>query len=506
MLNKLLNEKIQATPNKTAIVYGSNKISYAMLGEKINILTLALRKQGVGPSDKILIMLPNSPELVISFFAAAKIGARLMMLDPASTQTEISNYMTSFAPDILLTDHQRKLACCRMAVRCAKKMKVVTIEKLSSKNQDWSIENDVERNQPISDNFLYAFSSGSTGSAKTIIYTQKGMCYTAVLNSLTMKVTKKDRFLSLIPLYFAHGINLSLLTALGSGATLVLFNQFLHNSVSRAPLILQRRKIVRLIEKKRVTVLSAVPYTYQLLSEMPVKLIGDVSSLRLCLSSGSDLLPNVFDAFLLRFNQPIRHTYGTVETGMISVNMDDDFDVIRSSVGLPAKGVEVKIVDNEEREIPLGMIGRVWVRSKKMAAGYVDQPYLNAEVFRDGWFVTEDLGKKDNEGRLYLEGRISDWIEINGYKIDPKEVERVLLAHPIIKEAVVLGAEMLRQETVIKAVIVTKGQVQLTEEEIKRYCGIKLSSYKVPQVIEFRDSLPRINALRKIDKQRLMSL
>jgi long-chain acyl-CoA synthetase len=199
---------------------------------------------------------------------------------------------------------------------------------------------------------------------------------------------------------------------------------------------------------------------------------ADLSSLRLCFSAGTALPRAVFDAFGERFGVPVRQHYGCTEAGSLTANLDADPEAGFETVGKPMGPVEIRIIE-----------GEVAVRSPALTSGYSGMEELNREAFRDGFFLTGDLGYLDEEGRLTLTGRKKLLIEVGGYKVDPIEVQDVIEAHPEIREAVVVG------DDIVKAVVVSDDH--LGEGDVIGYCQERLANYKVPRIVEFRDEIPR---------------
>src|SRR4051794_8920022 len=175
------------------------------------------------------------------------------------------------------------------------------------------------------------------------------------------------------------------------------------------------------------------------MAESPAE--ADLSSLRLCFTAGMAMPRETFEAFGQRFGILVRQLYGSTETGMIAANMSDDPVATFESVGTPVKGIELGIVDDDGEPMPAGETGEVTVAGPMVTEGYGDLPELNAVAFREGRYFTGDLGRIDQEGMLYLEGRKKLLIETGGFKVDPIEIEAVLLAHPEIAEAVVVGID-----------------------------------------------------------------
>jgi long-chain acyl-CoA synthetase len=211
---------------------------------------------------------------------------------------------------------------------------------------------------------------------------------------------------------------------------------------------------------------------------------------RLAFSAGTALPRPFFDAFLDRFGVPVRQLYGCTEAGTLTANMDDDPAASFESVGRPVDGVAVLVEDDEGEQVAPGTVGEIAVRSPGLTSGYADMEELNREAFRDGFFLSGDLGMLDDDGRLTITGRKKLLIEVGGYKVDPIEVEDVVVAHPNVAEAVVVGVETKVQgEELVKAVVVPKAEMD--ERDLIGFCQQRLANFKVPQVVEFREEIPK---------------
>ena len=315
---------------------------------------------------------------------------------------------------------------------------------------------------------MYQFSSGSTGRPKRLARTHGQLWAEAESYDW---IHPDDRLFCAIPLFHTYAMGCCLIAAIRNGATLV----FLDDS---HPFVLSRRRALDLLEDEAVTVFPGVPYVFRLLAEAPGE--ADLSALRLCFSAGTALPRPTIDAFLLRFGVPIRGLYGSTETGTLTANLDDDPAASFTSVGTPVGDVRVEIRDDDE----------IAVSSPAMTAGYADMEELNEHVFRDGWYLTGDLGWLDEDRRLYVTGRKKLLIEVAGHKVDPVEVEDVVAAHPKVREAVVVAvAGSNGDDETVKAVVVAGDGCG--EQEVIEFCAARLATFKVPRVVEFRDEIPK---------------
>jgi long-chain acyl-CoA synthetase len=193
--------------------------------------------------------------------------------------------------------------------------------------------------------------------------------------------------------------------------------------------------------------------------------------------------------FYENFGIYVRQLYGSTETGTISVNLSSDIERSLDSVGTPIGGVEVEVLTDDGRIAKPGEMGECAVKSPATIKGYEGLDEVNKAVFRNGYFFTGDLGKRDEEGLLYLVGRKKFFINRGGYKIDPHEIEEILESHPRVEEAVAIGVPTPFGDEKVKAVIVLNGPCK--EEEIVEYCRGKIADFKIPSLVEFRESLPK---------------
>jgi long-chain acyl-CoA synthetase len=251
----------------------------------------------------------------------------------------------------------------------------------------------------------------------------------------------------------------------------------------------ERQKVVETIERERITVFIGVPFMFSMLAKSVFRKPPDLSSLRLCCSASAPMPVNLNSLFYEKFGRYVRQLYGSTETGTISVNLSSAPQAVLDSVGTPIQGVEVEVFGDDGSLEQEGEIGELGVKSPAAITGYVARDDLNLEVFRDGYFLTGDLGKKDGNGVVYLLGRKKFFINKGGYKINPHDIEEVLENHPSVEEAVVIGLPTDYGDEKIKAVLVLKAPC--THEEIVEHCRGKIADFKVPSLVEFTAGLPK---------------
>ncbi|HSR94374.1 MAG TPA: AMP-binding protein [Solirubrobacterales bacterium] len=485
MLMGLVYAQADAHPERTALVYRDERISYAELVERIERVAGGLAERGVGPGDAVALVLSDDPWLIACFHAVAALGAIVVPVNPAFKQAELEFCFR--APGVrTVISHERTAGVCERIVAGFERPAEV-ISDSAAHGQSSTLDALLESGSPqrLPDRrpdeiLVYQFSSGSTGRPKLVPRTH-GQCVAEAELYRELGLTPEDTILSAIPLFHTYGMGACLFGAAISGATVVILED-------PQPFLLRRHRALELIEAERVTVFPGVPFNFRLMAEAPAD--ADLSSLRLCFSAGTALPRASFEAFGERFGVLARQLYGSTETGIISANTSVDPVATFESVGAPLGDARVEIVDDDGAPLPVGELGEVTVLSPAATAGYAEMEELNRQAFRDGWYFTGDLGRLDEDGLLYLAGRKKLLIEVGGYKVDPIEVQDVVEAHPSVAEAIVVGAPgEIEGEEVVKAVAVPGEYCE--EREVIAFCRERLANFKVPRIVEFRDEIPK---------------
>jgi long-chain acyl-CoA synthetase len=484
MLTELLYENASVRPDDVAIVYRDERVTHRELVDRMERLAQGLAAEGIEAGDAVALLLPNDPDFIASYFAITGIGAVVVPVNPAFKQEELDFYFRQCTVRAVISDERSAGVCERIVAGWERPAQVITTS--SAHGQALTLETLMEREpaklEPRSPDeaLVYQFSSGSTGRPKRVARTH-GQCRGEAAYYPELGIEGSDRIFCAIPLFHTYGMGCCMFAAAATGATLVILED-------PNPFLLRRQRALELLEQERATIFPGVPFNFRLMAEAPAS--ADLSSLRLSFSAGTALPRPFFDAFHEKFGVPVRQLYGCTEAGTLTANMDDDPVATFESVGKPVDGVRVRIEDEDGEQVPTGSIGEVAVKAPGLTNGYADMEELNSQVFREGYFITGDLGRVDDEGRLTITGRKKLLIEVGGYKVDPIEVEDVVLAHPKVGEAVVVGVHgKVAGEEVVKAVVVPSEEVE--ERELIAFCQERLANFKVPQLVEFREEIPK---------------
>ncbi len=512
MIIQLLQETAQRFPKQTALVYDEFRISYDQLYSKVQGLSEGLSSIEMGKGDCVAFVLPNCPEFVYSFYAVAQLQGIVLPLNHLFKAEELSYCIGDSNAKAVITDLKRAKICRDIIANLDRDIELIVVDGvypgshylynliLRGKSQpQYNQENG------LSSELMYQYSSGSTGKPKRIARTQANLYHEVKNFAETTQIQPSDKVLCTVPMYHAHGLGNCLLAATCNGATLVILEQVLQKEGTpvEVPFVFRCPRVLELIETEKITVFPAVPYIFNALAETRTKDPVNLSSVRLCFSAGNFLSREIFDKFLQRFSIPIRQLYGCTEAGSVAINLESDIENISHSVGLTLNNVEIKIVDDNGNEQPTGMTGEVVIKSRSLTRGYINQPELNQQAFKEGCFYTGDLGKKDELGRVYITGRKKLLIDTGGRKVDPIEVEDILMTHPQIKEVVVVGVKGSYAGELVKAVIVKKGRTNFDDQEIFSFCKQRLAEFKIPKIIEFRPEIPK-SPLGKVMRKELV--
>ena len=329
------------------------------------------------------------------------------------------------------------------------------------------------------------YTSGTTGNPKGVTLTHRNLHFqnTEIVSSL-IDCSYEDRVTGVLPLYHVFGLANSLLTAMSVGASIVLVPHY-------SPV-----NLLRAIRDEKATILTAVPSMYMHLLSVVKRQKEEVpQTLRFCVSGGAALPRVVARQFSEIFNATILEGYGLSETAS-SVCANGQNGVFKEgSIGPPAHGVEMRVVDEDGRPLPDGEVGEIAVRSRTVFTGYWNDPASTQAVLsEDGWFRTGDLAYRDEDGFYFITDRKKDIIITGGYNVSPREVEEVLLSHPDIADCAIVGIAEDRDSNTNEAInawIVKREGSQLDEDAVHGFCAAELAPYKRPRVIHMVEALPK---------------
>jgi len=492
------------------VVCGKQRWTYAQIESAANRLAHALIGRGIERGDRVAIHLDNSVEAVVSVFAVLKAGAVFMMVNPTTKSQKLTYILNnSRARAIILP--ARKFAAHEscwhetphldLAIGTGEAKDVELPEPKTCLSFEQLIETCPHHEPPAKraidvDLAALVYTSGSTGNPKGVMLTHVNMVSAATSITTYLENTPDDIILNVLPLAFDYGLY-QVLMALKVGATVILERSFAY----------PHAVMKRLIEE-RVTGFPVVPTMVAMLLQMDLSNY-DLSHLRYVTNTGAALPANhIGQLRQLLPDVSIYSMYGLTECKRVSYLPPDQIDVRPNSVGRGMPNEEVYLVDHDGRRVGPETVGELVVRGSNVMKGYWELPEETDRMLRPGplpgekVLFTGDLFRADDEGYLYFVGRKDDMIKSRGEKVSPKEVENVLHDHPAVAEAAVVGVPDKVLGQAVKAVIVPRGEDELSQRQVLQHCAQRLEDFMVPQIVEFRDALPRTKN-GKIDKREL---
>ena len=477
-LGKMLAESAGKYAERVAVIHGDRKMTYRELERAACALANHLRSLGLGQGDKVALMLPNCPEFVIAYFGIQKIGGVAVTLHVQSTSYELRHLLGNSDARCLITqgalakrfeEIRDELPLCR---------RLITTNGL----EEDSPFREIIVNGPFSteipelegdDPAVMIYTAGLTGKPLGAVLTHHNLLTQSVLLRTIAHCNEEDIGLAVIPFFHSFGAVANMLAPLRIGAGVVLMERFTLDGIFGA------------IEKEGVTYIAAVPRLFlgMFFHEGAEKYRTD--SLRLCITGGAAMPADFIPLFEQKFGVRIMEGYGLTEASPVSSFSRLDMPQKPGSIGIPIPGVAAKIVDEEGRELPRETVGELILRGENVMKGYYKDAKATAQVIRDGWLHTSDLGRMDGDGYIFLTGRKKRMIITSGFNVYPREIEIVLGLHPAVQEARIIGKEDLLRGEIVKAVVVKKPGMEIEERELLKHCRTYLSSYKVPREVEF---------------------
>jgi len=482
-----LQAAARAQGAKPLFVTADVSINGAQVDDEVARYANALLSLGVQPGQRVAVQVEKSLANVFLYLAALRIGAVYLPLNTAYRPTEIGYFLGDAEPSVFVCTPEGE-ASLRETTQTAGVRTLVTL----GVNSDGSLAALAAKQSHRSDLLdradddlaVICYTSGTTGRSKGAMISHGNLASNALTLVDLWGFTANDVLLHALPLYHIHGLFVALHVALLSGATTLLEARFDAKSA--------------LQELERATTMMGVPTFYtRLLSESALSR-DTVRNVRLFVSGSAPLLTDTFDSFEQRTGHRILERYGMTETGMIASNPLRG-ERRAGTVGLPLSGVTVRITDEAGKEVPAGTVGNVEVRGPNVFKGYWNMPEKTRAEFRDGYFITGDLGCLENDGYLRLIGRAKDLIISGGLNVYPKEIEDAIDALPGVNESAVFAIPHPDFGEAVAAAVTLQPQAKITADEIITALRPILAGFKTPKRVYIVDELPR-NAMSKVQK------
>jgi acyl-CoA synthetase (AMP-forming)/AMP-acid ligase II len=493
-----LKKMAQQLPDKVAIEFDEVKVTYNELNLIGNKVSNSFNELGVVKGDRVAQFLPNCLELIYSMIGNLKNGSVIVPMNINFKEDEVYHILNDSQVKAVMTDKKRLPVILNIKDKLQSLKYVILIDGKESQtlNFDELLKNasDKEPNNVIRDEdyAITFYTSGTTGRPKGAALSNLNVLSGIKALVQTWKLSKDDIFVLTLPLYHIHGIGVALLPSLYVGNFIILKRKF------------KAIEVLECISKRKATLFMGVPTMYFKLLEVDNIENYNLTSMRLYCSGSAPMSKDLFEKLKKILGHEILERAGMSES-MMNFSNPYNGDRIPGSVGPCLPGVKVKIVDSNFNEVPKNKEGEILIKGPNVFNGYWNQDEVNKKSFRDGWFITGDVGKVDEKDYVYLIGRSKDIIISGGINIYPREIEEVIESLPQVKECAVVGVPDKEFGESVKAYVILNDNAKIKEDEIIKFCKEKLASFKKPKYIEFLDILPK-NTMGKIQKNKLREM
>lgn len=486
-----LRETAARVPGRPAVRWQAREITYAELDRRVDAAASALARLGVERDERVAVLLGNTPAFLEAFLGTLRAGGTIVPLNPFLTAVEVREVLEDCAPRVLVAAE----AAWSTVESLVPDLGLIGVDHVVTAGssgpltgadhvwRDLLDSSDGAGDEPDrrpDDIAALVYTSGTTGRPKGAMLTRANLAANQdQVLATRLGVTEEDVILGVLPMFHIYAMNVALGTAVRVGATIVLVERF-------DPL-----RTLEDVAEHRVTVLLGAPPMYLAWLNTPGASELDLSSVRIAVSGAAPLPAGVLERFREDFGITIWEGYGLTEAAPAVTSNAMAGEVRPGAVGLPLPDVELRLVDDAGHDVRPGDPGEVWVRGPNVFAGYWrDEEATREALTDDGWLRTGDVGVRDEDGFLRLVDRKRDLVIVSGFNVYPREVERALMDHPEVDAAAVVGEPHPYTGEAVKAFVVPRTGVDLSEDEVVAWARGRLARYKCPEVVRIVDQLP----------------
>ncbi len=511
-LSILLEDSARKYPTRDALVLGDRRFTYAQVDAAANQVANYLVSVGVEPGDRVALTCPNLPYFPMVYYGILKAGGVVVPLNVLNKGRENTYYLDDSGAKVYLCFQgtpelpmgEEGYAGFRGAAGCDTFVWIGADPAADSPYPGTTTLSEATVGQPATctavlspehETAVILYTSGTTGQAKGAELSHSNLMLNALTcNRLFNAQPATDVHLVTLPLFHSFGSTVQMNAGFAMASTLVLLPRF------------DAQAAVALMQQENVTFFAGVPTMWWgLLGALEGADVGKIAAnLRIAASGGASLPVEIIKEVKARLGVQVLEGYGLSETSPVATFSDPDREPRPGSIGIPIWGVECKLIDPEWNTVEgADQIGEIAIRGHNVMNGYLNRPEATAEVMRDGWFRTGDLARRDEDDFYYIVDRSKDMIIRGGFNVYPREVEEVLITHPDVSLAAVVGVANDRHGEEIKAFVIRNAGAAVTEDELIAWSKEQMAAYKYPRLVVFVDSLP-MTATGKILKRELV--
>ncbi len=473
-----LTATAQRFPDRPAIKLDDMVLTWSDVQAGAQRVAGMLRSKGIGPGDRVAMVLPNVPPFPIIFYGALTVGAVVVPMNPLLKGREVKYYLEDSGASILF-------AWKDMAEEAGKGASEVGIECVEVGTDFAEV---LAQHDPVTevvdreddDDVVLLYTSGTTGQPKGAQLTHHSMSTNAATSAETLiEITEDDVVMGCLPLFHVFGLTCGLNASVLKGSCLTLIPRF------------DPEKALEVVGRDQVTVFEGVPTMYAALLHAKGADSADMSSLRTCISGGSAMPVEVMKSFEQKFDCIVLEGYGLSETSPVASFNQPGQERKPGSIGTEVRGCEMKVVDDDGNEVPQGEKGEIVIKGENVMKGYWGRDEATAESIKDGWFATGDVATQDEDGYFFIVDRKKDLIIRGGYNVYPREVEEALYEHEAVREVAVIGIKDDSLGEEVGAAVALKEGATVEVEELQAFAKERLAAYKYPRAVWIVEELPK---------------
>jgi len=471
-----LTEAFHRHPDRVAVRLDEDVLTYRELHDRAARIAGWLRERGVQPGDRVGIMLPNVLAFPVLYYGVLAAGGTVVPMNPLLKSREVKHYLGDSGARIVFAWHtvvsEADIGADAAGAEC-----IPVTEDTVTQAASLPLLPEVAVRED-GDTAVILYTSGTTGTPKGAQLTHANLRQNAAVTVSTLiDLTHEDVVVGCLPLFHAFGQTCALNAAVAAGAAITLVARF------------DAATVLKVIERDRATVFEGVPTMFVAMLAAGAT-VADTSTLRVCISGGAALPVEVLKGFCELFTVPILEGYGLSETSPVA-SFNHVGNTRAGSIGHPVDGVQMRIVDAAGAEVPQGEIGEIAIRGHNVMQGYWNRPEATADAIRDGWFLSGDMGRIDEDGFFYIVDRKKELIIRGGFNVYPREIEEVLYEHPAVLEAAVIGIAHPTHGEEVAAAVALKVGVEVSAEQLRDWVKERVAAYKYPRLLWLVDALPK---------------
>jgi long-chain acyl-CoA synthetase len=484
-ISNLLIESRARRPEHPAIRFLERTITYAELNRQVDRLSHGLVRAGLHPKDTCVLMMPNSIEWAITYYALAKVGAVVLPVNFLYRVGELDHIFKDSGAQAFI-GHKDYLEHPRQVMKSLPKMDLRIAQGLPDSHgfiplEELFVDEGTFHPYPTRDDDTWAiiYTSGTTGRPKGAMLTHYSLANNAMTVANMRSTDPNGVVFGVLPLFHIYGQTSAFNSSIYLGLTIRLWPQF------------NAEELFSAIEGEESSILIAVPTIFNRLVELADFRPPRRSGLRFCVSGGASLPVEVLRQFENRFQTRIYEGYGLTECSPVCVENPFGRQTRPGSIGLPIPGFEARIVNDQDEDVPIGAVGELIIRGPGVMKGYFNQPEATAETLRGGWLHTGDLARMDEDRYIYIVDRKKEMIIRGGYNVYPREIEEILYTHPDVVEAAVVGIPHIDLGEEVAAAVVLREGTQTTPEELRQFVKERVAPHKYPRRIQIVKELTK---------------